>query len=70
MVERRCVVGRRQQAGGCGVERPDLYLHRHDHDHPGANGSISGTSSGAIELKYVGDGMFAGLSHEGSLTSQ
>lgn len=68
MVERRYVVGQRQQVGGSGVERPDLYLHRHDH--PGADGSIRGTSSGAIELKHVGDGMFAVLSHEGSLTIQ
>jgi hypothetical protein len=37
---------------------------------PGTSGSISGTSTDAIELRYVGDGMFSVLSHEGSLTIQ
>jgi photosystem II stability/assembly factor-like uncharacterized protein len=37
---------------------------------PGPGGSISGASSDAIELQYVGNGMFAVLSHEGSLTIQ
>jgi hypothetical protein len=37
---------------------------------PGVGGSISGTSTDAIELQYVGDGMFAVLSHQGSLTIQ
>lgn len=37
---------------------------------PGVDGSISGTSTDAIELQYVGDGMFTVLSHEGSLTIQ
>jgi photosystem II stability/assembly factor-like uncharacterized protein len=37
---------------------------------PGVGGSISGTSTDAIELQYVGDGVFAVLTHEGSLTIQ
>lgn len=35
---------------------------------PGAAGSISGGASDAIELQYVGNGMFNVLSHEGRLT--
>jgi photosystem II stability/assembly factor-like uncharacterized protein len=37
---------------------------------PGPSGSISGTSSDAIELQYVGQGVFTVSSHEGSLTIQ
>ena len=37
---------------------------------PGSGGSISGTSSDAIELIYLGNGIFIVLSHEGSLTVQ
>jgi hypothetical protein len=36
----------------------------------GTGGSISGASSDAIELQYVGNGMFTALSHQGSLTIQ
>jgi photosystem II stability/assembly factor-like uncharacterized protein len=36
----------------------------------GTSGSIKGTSIDAIELQYVGGGMFTVLSHEGSLTIQ
>ncbi len=36
----------------------------------GTGGSISGTSSDAIDLQYAGDGRFIVLSHEGSLTIQ
>ena len=34
---------------------------------PGTGGSISGSSSDAIELIYVGNGLFSVLSHEGDL---
>ena len=37
---------------------------------PGSGGSISGRSSDAIELIYLGNGIFSVLSHEGSLTIQ
>ncbi|VTU34839.1 putative protein related to plant photosystem II stability/assembly factor [Variovorax sp. PBL-H6] len=36
----------------------------------GAGGSISGSSSDSIDLRYAGNGVFAVLSHEGSLTTQ
>ena len=36
----------------------------------GANGSISGTYGDAVELIYLGNGLFDVLSHEGSLTVQ
>ncbi len=36
----------------------------------GTTGSISGASADAIELQYVGNGMFTVLSHSGSLTIQ
>jgi hypothetical protein len=36
----------------------------------GTGGSISGASADAIELQYVGNGMFTALSHQGSLTIQ
>ena len=36
----------------------------------GTSGSISGGASDAIELQYVGNGMFTVLSHSGSLTIQ
>ena len=35
---------------------------------PGTAGAISGTSSDAIELQYMGNGTFSVLNHEGSLT--
>lgn len=35
---------------------------------PGAEGSIGGSSTDAIDLQYVGDGMFTVLTHQGSLT--
>ena len=35
---------------------------------PGTGGSISGIATDGIELQYVGNGMFAVLSHQGSLT--
>jgi hypothetical protein len=34
----------------------------------GTSGAVSGTLSDAIELQYLGKGMFTVLSHEGSLT--
>jgi hypothetical protein len=36
----------------------------------GTGGSISGAALDAIELQYLGNGMFTVLSHEGSLTIQ
>jgi hypothetical protein len=36
----------------------------------GTGGSIGGTAVDAIELQYVGDGMFTVLSHTGSLSIQ
>ena len=37
---------------------------------PGADGSISGGVSDAIELRYLGNGTFTVLSHEGNLRIQ